>query len=101
MSNIKSVRLVTGEDIICDLDVITIPECAVLKNPVQLIASRSSTGQPSFGFMPFPLMSNDKEVEVKLSNIVFTCDIAEDFLNQYNSVFGSGIVVPPKDIILN
>lgn len=100
MSNIKSVRLVTGEDIVCDLDIGA--EVATLKNPVQLMAIPSRTGgQPSFGFMPFPLMSNDKEVSVKVSHIVFTCDVAEDFLNQYNSVFGSGIVVPPKDIILN
>lgn len=100
MSNIKSVRLVTGEDIVCDL--IIVDDKAILKNPVQLMAIPSrSGGQPSFGFMPFPLMSNDKEVSVKLSHVVFTCDIAEDFLNQYNSVFGSGIVVPPKDIILN
>ena len=100
MSNIRSVRLVTGEDIVCDFTVNG--ETALLKNPVQLMAIPSrSGGQPSFGFMPFPLMSNDKEVSVKLSHVVFTCDIAEDFLNQYNSVFGSGIVVPPKDIILN
>nr|QMP83363.1 MAG: hypothetical protein [Caudoviricetes sp.] len=100
MSNIRSVRLVTGEDIVCDF--IVNGETALLKNPVQLMAIPSrSGGQPSFGFMPFPLMSNDKEVSVKLSHVVFTCDIAEDFLNQYNSVFGSGIVVPPKDIILN
>jgi hypothetical protein len=92
--------LVTGEDIVCDF--IVNGETALLKNPVQLMAIPSrSGGQPSFGFMPFPLMSNDKEVSVKLSHVVFTCDIAEDFLNQYNSVFGSGIVVPPKDIILN
>lgn len=100
MSNIKSVRLVTGEDVVCDLTINN--EVAILKNPVQLMAIPSrSGGQPSFGFMPFPLMSNDKEVNIKLSHIVFTCDVAEDFLNQYNAVFGSGIVVPPKEIFIN
>ena len=97
--NIKALKLVTGEDIVCEL--IEAEDKFTMKNPVQvsLVPSRAG-GQPNFGFIPFPLTSNQKEIEILKDKIMFTCEPAEEFITQYNSIFGSGIITPPKGIIV-
>lgn len=98
--NVKALRLITGEDIICEY--LINEDIVEMKNPVQvsLIPSRSSGNQPNFGFMPFPLTSNDKSIIIDKKHVLFTCEPAEEFLNQYNTLFGSGIVTPPKGLII-
>lgn len=98
--SIKSLRLTTGEDIISEI-VSDIDGVYTLKNPVQvsMVPSRTN-GQPTFGFIPFPLTSNDKELSISKVNVVFVCEPAEEFLNQYNSLFGSGIITPTKQLLV-
>lgn len=100
---IKVIKLVTGEDIIAEvLD--SGNGIYKLKNPVQIsiIPSRTS-GEPNFGFLPFPTcakQSKTAELEIKEAHIIVVTDLAEEFTNQYNSIFGSGIVTPPKSLII-
>lgn len=98
MSNVKCIKLVTGEDVIAEYSV----EGAVVKleNPVQvsMVPGRNS-GQPNFGFIPFPLVSNDKIIEIQSDKIVYVCEPAEEFLTQYNSIF-SNIIAPTQNLIL-
>jgi hypothetical protein len=98
--NIKAIKLTTGEDIIAEIEYLE-NDFWKLKNPVQvsMVPSRSS-GQPTFGFIPFPLTSNDKEVKINSSHIMFECEPAEEFLHQYNTLFGN-IVTPTTGLILN
>lgn len=98
--SVKTIKLVTGEDIIAEIDDM-FEGFYVLKNPVQvsMVPSRSGN-QPTFGFIPFPLTSNDKEIQVSRANVVFVCEPAEEFLNQYNSLFGSGIITPSKQLLV-
>ena len=92
------IKLVTGEDVIAEYSV----EGSVIKleNPVQvsMVPTRNS-GQPNFGFIPFPLVSNDKIIEIQSDKIVYVCSPAEEFLNQYNSIF-SNIIAPTQNIII-
>lgn len=99
MTNIKCLKLATGEDIICDFSV-TDDGVAKLENPVQVSMVPTRNGDPNFGFIPFPLISNDKIIKIDSSHILFVCEPAEEFLNQYNSIFGSGIVTPSKRLIV-
>lgn len=101
MSNIKAIKLVTGEDVVCEYITMEDEDIAVLKNPVQvsLVPSRAG-GQPNFGFIPFPLTSNDKEIIINKTSIVFVCTPAEEFITQYNSIFGAGIITPTQGIIV-
>ena len=98
MSNIKCVKLVTGEDVICDYS--TENGVSILENPVQvsMVPSRSN-GQPNFGFIPFPLVSNDKKITLDSMHILYICDPAEEFVEQYNTLFGN-IISPPTSLIL-
>jgi hypothetical protein len=45
-------------------------------------------------------MSNDKKINIETCHIMFVCDPSEDFLNQYNSIFGAGIIAPQKKLIV-
>ena len=98
MSNIKCIRIITGEDIIADY---TESNGTVkLENPVRVsMVPGGANGQPNFGFLPFPLVSNDKLIEITLDKIVFVCEPAEEFLVQYNSIFGN-IIAPTQSLIL-
>jgi hypothetical protein len=98
MSDIKCVKLITGEDVIADYSVND--GIVKLENPVQvsMVPSRSS-GQPNFGFIPFPLVSNDKVIYINSDKIVFVCEPAEEFLVQYNSLF-SNIIAPTQNLII-
>ena len=98
MSNIKCVKLTTGEDVLADFS--TNNGLATLENVVQVIMVPSRTGEPKFQFIPFPIMSNDKKIEIENCHIMFVCEPSEDFLNQYNSIFGAGIIAPQKKLIV-
>ena len=98
MSDIKCLKLITGEDIICEYS--SSDATITMKNPVQVSMVPTRTGEPNFGFIPFPLVSNDKEITVDSAKVMFVCEPAEEFLNQYNQIFGSGIVTPSKKLIV-
>lgn len=97
--SVLSIRLVTGEDIVAEVE--DTGTGVTLTNPVQVsMVPNRGGGHPTFGFMPFPLTSNDKEITIKKDHVVFTCAPADEFLNQYNSLFGTGIITPPKQLIV-
>jgi hypothetical protein len=93
---IKIVKLVSGDEIISEIDSIS-STGVVLKNPHQVTMVRP--GQ--FGLLHYPLTSDGKELTIHQDFIMFTCEPGDEFINQYKSIIGVGIVVPPKDIILN
>lgn len=97
--SIKTIKLVTGEDVMAEYNETN--GDVTLTNPVQitLVPTRNSN-QPNFGFVPFPLTSSDKQITINKSHILFVAEPAEDFLNQYNSIFGAGIITPPKGLII-
>lgn len=105
---IKCIRLISGEDVIAEFadDPENATGSVVLKNPVQIavIPSRTQGTGPNFGFMPFPITSNErdfnKKITIKLEHILFFSEPAEDFVTQYNQVFGAGLVTPTKKIIV-
>lgn len=98
---IKSVKLVSGEEIICEYDYTEGARQAILKNPVQLVMVPSRTGtQPNFGFVPYPVVQQVKELPIKKHHIMFDIDVPDEIKNEYNSIFGNGIVTPPKTLII-
>ena len=93
--------MVNGDDVICEYETDKNSDWVTLKNPLQITMVPSRSGsQPNFGFIPYPLTSNDKEIKMKDSFIMFVCDPAEEFRTQYDSIFGSGIITPSKGIIV-
>ncbi len=94
---VKMLKLVTGENVIAEFE--NKAGDYVLTNPLQvaMVPSRS-TGQPSFALLPY-LFNDDKSVTISSSHVLFMFDPMDEFLAQYNDIFGN-IVTPPKSIII-
>ena len=98
---ILALKLVTGEDILGEIESQSEIEF-VLVNPVGIAIVRGKDGQPNVGFAPFPIHAEQKTgatVAIAKRNVVYYYEPAQDFINNYNQIFGSGIVVPNKQII--
>ena len=100
--NILALKLVTGEEVIGELESESESEF-VLVNPVGIAVVRNKqTGEPQVGFSPFPIHSEQKAgttVALAKKHVVYSYTPAEDFITNYDSIFGAGIIVPKQQII--
>lgn len=100
---IVALKLVTGEEILGEEVTATSDECFKIRNPVGISIVRGQDGQPNVGFSPFPLHAEQKsgsEIDIRVQNVVYSYEPAEDFISNYNQIFGTGIVVPNKKLIV-
>jgi hypothetical protein len=98
---IEILKLVNGEEVLSEIESESETEY-VLSNPVSIAVVRGSNGQPSVGLAPFPLHAEQKTgatLAIKKKSVVYSYAPAEDFVNNYNQIFGSGIVLPNKQLI--
>lgn len=102
---ITALKLVTGEEVLGEVPPLSefVSSTHIrLKNPVGISIVRGQDGMPNVGFSPFPLHSEDKSgktIDINMNSVVYSYDPAEDFKSNYNQIFGSGIIVPPKKLI--
>jgi len=99
---VLTLKLVTGEEVLGEIESESETEF-VLVNAVGIAVVRGKDGQPSVGFAPFPIHAEQKTgatVALNKKSVVYSYVPAEDFVNNYNSIFGSGIVVPPSKQII-
>ena len=98
--NIKAFKLVTGEEILGE--VTNISETFTIKNPVGIAFHRGADGQPSVGFSPFPIHADQKPdvtIDIHTQHVVYFYDPAKDYIDNYNEIFGSKLVLPNKTLI--
>ena len=84
--NIKIVKLFNGEELIGEFN----EKTNVIKNPVVMIP----VNKEQIAFQPWLPYAEDKEYQLKDTMIIITATPSSTILNEYNRVFGSGIVVP-------
>lgn len=97
MSKIKALKLGSGEELVVEVIAETADE-VTFKNPVACVMQRRQEG-PVLGFMPWMQASNGP-FTVARDKIICQAEVADEVKNGYNQIFGAGIVVPPKDLIL-
>lgn len=100
--DIKIFKLITGEEVLGEIESQSETEVVII-NPVGVAVVRGKDGQPNVGFAPFPLhaeQKTDATVCFSKKNVVYSYVPAEDFVKNYNQIFGSGIVVPPQKQII-
>lgn len=99
--NVMAFKLVTGEDIMAEVKEATETEY-VLVNPVMIALVPRNNEQPRFGFMPYPVYVQGKfTLVISKTRVMFTIDSGiDEFVEQYNGVFGSGIVMPSNNIVI-
>ena len=93
---VKLVRLKSGEDIIVDI-ISENSEIIKVKNPAMLMPVSHTPGrqdQIQVGLAPWMPFSEAKEFDLPRDWVLLTTEPAQDIVNNYNQIFGSGIVVP-------
>ena len=95
--NVKLLRLKSGEDVIADVTLVDTEDTIKLENPAILMPMGDPKGgHMLMGFGPWAPFSDQKEFEIPRDWLVFISTPGKDLLNQYNSMFGSGIVLPDE-----
>ena len=89
--NIKVIRIVSGEELIGDWN----RETNTITSPVVMVP----LGKDQLGFQPWIPYAEDKEITFKEQHIVVVLTPDNKLQNEYNRVFGSGLIVPEENII--
>ena len=99
MSEIKALKLVSGEELVAEI-VEDAENSVTVKNPVATVLqqSRASDGALATGFMPW-FHAAEGPYTISRDKIICIASVGEEVKNGYNQIFGAGIVVPPKHLI--
>jgi hypothetical protein len=89
--NVKIIRLISSEELIGDWN----EETKTIANPVVMIP----VGKDQLGFQPWVPYAEDEEIILKEQHIVVVLTPDNKLQNEYNRVYGSGLVVPEENII--
>ena len=91
---IRILKLVTGEEIIGDIE--EKHGDVTIKKPcyIQIVPSRTNPEQPAMALMPYAAYTKEHKVVVDVGSVVWTEEPMTDLYNNYNTMFGSGLVVP-------
>jgi hypothetical protein len=99
---IYAIKLVTGEELLGEVEIEEFNRM-VIKNPLGIAIVRGRDGQPNVGFAPFPIhagQKSDSTIAFLREHIVYYYVPAEDFINNYNQIFGVGIILPGQQQII-
>ena len=92
---VKLLRLKSGEDIVAEHVQGKIGQNITIENPAMLMPMGDGRGnQVQVGLAPWMPFSAEKRFDLPGDWILLMTDPAPDLVNNYNQVFGSGIVVP-------
>ena len=89
--NVKIIRLVSTEELIGDWD----EETKTVTNPVVMIP----VAKDQLGFQPWIPYAEEEEVPLKEEHIVVVLTPDKKLQNEYNRMYGSGLIVPDENII--
>ena len=89
--NIKIVRIVSGEELIGEWN----KETNTITNPVVMIP----VAKDQLGFQPWIPYSEEEKMILKEQHIIVILTPDAKLQNEYNRVYGSGLVVPEENII--
>ena len=93
MANIRLFKFVSGEEVIADVsETQTSIDSFIIKDAVTLVYRQTETGNMTVGFAPFmPYASGD--INIYKSSIISESNPQDDLKNEFNRIFGAGIVI--------
>ena len=93
---VKCVRLNSGEEVIAD---VTEHENGVtLGTPANIFMQPNGKGQVNVALMPMMPYAEKKEFNFPKSAIVLIFNPSRELYNEYNRLFGSGLVIPTIEL---
>jgi hypothetical protein len=99
MSELRIVKLSTGEEILGNI----VEKNGVayrIEHPCVLGIMMGPNGKANLQMQPMLIFSDQKVVEINREHIIYEVSVANELKNKYNEVYGSGIVVPPKQSLI-
>jgi hypothetical protein len=99
MANIKCLKLISGDEVIADIDE-GIEGLVILRKPLQIMMIPNQNNQFGIGLAPFCPYAKDDMIPLRSGAVLSIFDPETGMLNEYNTRCGSGIVVPESKIIL-
>jgi hypothetical protein len=97
MADIKLIKFASGEEIICTL-VSETETTKSVKQAVTLVYRPQEGGKMTTGFAPH-MPYSEGQITIHNTAIQGIADVAQDVYNEYNRIFGSGIVVASANSI--
>ena len=85
--------MITAEELIGEWN----PEKNCIINPVVMVP----VSKDKIGFQPWVTLSNDEEIFLKDEHIMAIVTPDTKLQNEYNRVFGSGLVMPDESEIIH
>ena len=89
--NIKVIKLITAEELIGEWN----QEKNSITNPVIMIP----VSKDQVGFQPWVPLAKEEEIFLKEQHIMVVLTPDTKLQNEYNRVFGSGLVLPDEDLV--
>ena len=89
--NIKVIKLITAEELIGEWN----QEKNSITNPVVMIP----VSKDQVGFQPWVPLAKEEEIVLKEQHIMVVLTPDTKLQNEYNRVFGSGLVIPQEDLV--
>ena len=97
MTNLLVIKLTNNEEILGEVSE-TGTGYRIL-NPIGIAVVRDRDGKPNIGFAPWPVYSDtekkDRTVDIDRDSVLYSYEPAKDFIDNYNQIFGAGIILPP------
>ena len=89
--NIKILRLITSEELIGDWN----RETNTISNPVVMVP----VSKDQIGFTPWIPYAKEEDIKLKEEHILSVLTPDTKLANEYNRVYGSGLVLPNEDLV--
>jgi len=91
---IKILKLVTGEEILGEVEE-TLTAQIKFSTPciLQIVPSRNNPDQIGMALLPYASYAKDQTIFIDKNAIVWEQEPIDELRNQYNSIFGNGIVL--------
>ena len=90
--NVKIVKMISAEEIIGDFD----EEHSIIQNPVIMIP----VSKEQIAFQPWLPYAEDREYQLKESQIVLVATPSDTIKAEYTKFYGSGIATPKSNIVM-
>lgn len=100
-TNLKLIRLISGEEIMVEVTSETDTGISI-KNPIRvvLMPNKLDPKTPTVGFAPWIEFSDEKEFTIHKAHVIVTMKPVQEFINQYNNMFGGIVSVPTSKLII-
>jgi len=90
--SVQAFKMITGEDVVAEV----VGESDTFlhtRNPAVVIMQRAEDGRIGVGLQPLVPIAKNGEVQFSISALSAFYEIETQMINEYNRIFGNGIVI--------